>query len=172
MSAELTADPSDVVRNWDIIGDIAGYMITANISQLEKFSYVNLAGDSSNGNYKKYSYVITLTSRESQIRTFMQLLADAYKSNRMYVIKRFSMKKQEDQIQDIIDYASGIIGKEENARDNKENNVSADDSKNMQEKQTYFKETRNYPECIAGRSTLCQVTLVIDYVEATGNQLK
>ena len=172
MSAELTADPSDVVRNWDIIGDIAGYMITANISQLEKFSYVNLAGDSSNGNYKKYSYVITLTSRESQIRTFMQLLADAYKSNRMYVIKRFSMKKQEDQIQDIIDYASGIIGKEENARDNKENNVSADDSKNIQEKQTYFKETRNYPECIAGRSTLCQVTLVIDYVEATGNQLK
>ena len=165
----LTADPSDVVRSWDVIGDITDCIVTANISQLEKFSYVNLAGDSSNSNYKKYSYVITLVSRESQIRTLLQLLADSYKRNRMYVIKRFSMQKQEDQIQDIIDYASGIIGKEDN---NQSSNTSADDNKNLQSTPAYFKETGNYPECVAGRSTLCRVTLVVDYVETTGNQLK
>ena len=167
-TAILTADPADVVRNGEIIGDIAQRMVTANIDAVEKFSYVNLAGDSSNGNYKKYTYVITLISRESQVRTFMQLLADAYKVNRMYVVKRFSMQKQEDQIQDIIDYASGIIGKEDAAgKDN-----SGSDDKNVQNKPAFFKETKNYPECVAGRSTLCRVTLVIDYVEATGNQLK
>lgn len=169
-TAILTADPADVVRNWEIIGDIAQHMITANIDSLEKFSYVNLAGDSSNGNFKKYTYVITVISRESQVRTFMHLLTDAYKNNRMYVIKRFSMQKQEDQIQDIIDYASGIIGKDDIA-DNKDNSNS-EYGKNTQSKSAYFKETRNYPECIAGRSTLCRVTLVVDYVEATGKQLK
>ena len=171
-AAELTADPSDVVRNWDIISDLATNMVTANISQLEKLSYVNLAGDSSNGNYKKYSYIITFVSRESQIRTFMQLLADAYKHNRIYVIKRFSMQKQEDQIQDIIDYASGIIGKEDNSQGAKDGNVSADENKNMQAKPAYFKEKKSYPECVAGRSTICRATLVVDYVETTGNQLK
>ena len=169
-SSILTAEPSDVVRNWEIIGDIAQRIVNANIDSLEGFSYVNLAGDSSNGNYRKYTYIITLVSRESQVRAFMQLLADAYKDNRIYVIKRFSMQKQEDQIQDIIDYASGIIGKEE-AADNKDNSGSGD-NKNVQVKTAYFKETKNYPECVAGRSTLCRATLVIDYVEATGNQLK
>ena len=169
-SAMLTAEPSDVIRNWDIISDISRYMVTANIDQLEQFGYVDLAGNSSNGNYKKYSYVITLVSRESQIRTFMELLSEAYKNNRMYVIKRFSMQKQEDQIQDIIDYASGIIGKD-NQQVGKENEA-ADDSKNSQVKSVFFKESGNYPECVAGRSTFCRITLVVDYVETTGNQLK
>ena len=169
-TAILTADPADVVRNWEVIGYIARRLVAANIDSLEKFSYVNLAGDSGNGNYKKYTYIITMVSRESQVRTFMQLLADAYKDNRMYVIKRFSMQKQEDQIQDIIDYASGIIGKDD-ASANKDNS-GAGEGKTVQSRPAYFKETGSYPECVAGRSTLCRATLVIDYVEATGNQLK
>ena len=165
------ADPSDVIRNWDIIADLSQRLILANVDSLEKFNYVNLAGDSSNGNYKRYTYVITCVSRENQIRTLMQLISDACKDNRMYVVKRFSLQKQEDQIQDIIDFASGIIGKSENTQNNQDNsgNGERNNSANLT---AYFKETKNYPECVAGRSTLCRVTLVVDYVELTGNQLK
>lgn len=164
-------DPTDVIRNWSIIADLVQRMVTANIYSLEKLSYVNLAGDSSNSNYKKYTYVITFTSRESQIRTFLKLLSDACKENRMYVVKRFTMNKQEDQIQDIIDFASGIIGKENENKD--KDNSGSGDNKNVSNQVSYFIENKkNYPECVAGRSTLCQATLVIDYVELTGNQLK
>lgn len=165
------ADPSDVIRNWDIIADIAQRMVNANVDSLEKLSYVDLAGNSSNSNYKKYTYIITCISRENQIRTFMQLLTDACKENRMYVIKRLSIQKQEDQIQDIIDFASGIIGKPENTQDNKDNSNSGESS-GTNSLISHFIETKNYPECVAGRSTLCRVTLVVDYVELTGNQLK
>ena len=167
----ITAEPSDVIRNWEIIADIAKRMVSANIDSLEKFSYVNLAGDTSNGNYKKFSYVITIVSRESQIRNFMQLLADAYKDNRLYVIKRFSMQKQEDQIQDIIDYASGIIGKDDEGQENKEG-ASSEGGNKTQIRPAFFKEKKSYPECVAGRSTLCRVNLVVDYVELTEGKLK
>ena len=168
--ALLTANPADVIRHWEIVGDIAKRMVNANIDSLIDLSYINLAGDSSNENYKKFSYIITVVSREVEIREFLKQLNDSYKDHRIYVVKRFELKKQEDQIQIIIDKAQGVLDNRANNTDGNRNTGSGNmddvsDAGKTVDDGTVFVEKGAYPECVAGRSTFCRATIVVDYIE-------
>ena len=179
-SAPQNASAADIIRHWEIVGDIAKRLAAVKINSLEEFSYINLQGKESGGcNY--YTYNISVIGSMGKIRALLNNFANAYKDNRMYVVSRVTLKKQEDQVQDIIDVAQGILGdkgeeaaklavKEENAPENIDNN-------NQQQAKiiaqpTYFKETGNYPECVAGRSDLCTASIVLNYVVYNANILK
>ena len=150
------------------------------INSLEEFSYINLQGRESGGcNY--YTYTISVVGSMAKIRALLNNFANAYKDNRMYVVSRVTLKKQEDQVQDIIDVAQGILGdkgeeaaklavKAENTPENMDNGDQQQTKIIAQP--TYFKETGNYPECVAGRSDLCAVSIVLNYVVYNANILK
>ena len=175
------ADAADEIRHWDIISDIARRIVAAKINSVDEFSYVDLAGREEN-NCRYYTYTVAVSGSEKEIVDLVNRLSDAYKDNRMYVVKRFQIKKEEDQIQDIIDVAQGILkdSNEENGKLSVKNSngamnpdSAADNSgPKVTLQSSYFKEEGKYPECVAGRSDLCEASLVIEYVVFNGNVLK
>ena len=174
------ASAADIIRHWEIVGDIAKRLVAVKINSLEEFSYINLQGRESGGcNY--YTYTISVVGSMAKIRALLNNFANAYKDNRMYVVSRVTLKKQEDQVQDIIDVAQGILGDkgEEAAKlavkaENTPENMDNGDQQQAKiiAQPTYFKETGNYPECVAGRSDLCAVSIVLNYVVYNANILK
>ncbi len=175
------ADAADEIRHWDIISDIARRIVAAKINSVDEFSYVDLAGREEN-NCRYYTYTVAVSGSEKEIVDFMNRLSDAYKDNRLYVVKRFQIKKEEDQIQDIIDVAQGIL-KDTSEESGKLSVKSGNGAMNPDSatdnagpkvilQPSYFKEEGKYPECVAGRSDLCEASLVIEYVVFNGNVLK
>ena len=174
--AKVTAEPADVIRHWEIVADLAKRLLAAKVNSLEQLSYSNMTGRDAN-NCKFYTYTLGVGGSEKSIRELLNRLSAAYKENRVYVVRRFSMKKQEDQIQDIIDVAQGILSdKTEEASklavSGDSMNPGEGEKKVIVAPPTYFKEEGKYPECVAGRSDKCYATIILDYVVYSGNILK
>ncbi len=175
-AATASGDPADVIRHWEIVADLAKRILGSGVNSLEELSYSNMAGREESG-CKFYTYTVGVGGSEKAIRQLLNDLSSAYKDNRVYVVRRFSLKKQEDQIQDIIDVAQGTLN--ERAEDAaklavKEDSINTSDSekKVIVAPPTYFKEEGKYPECVAGRSDKCYATIIVDYVVYSGNILK
>lgn len=170
------SDPADVIRHWEIVADLGKRILGSGVNSLEELSYSNLAGREESG-CKFYTYTVGVGGSEKAIRQLLNDLSKAYKENRIYVVRRFSLKKQEDQIQDIIDVAQGILHDRVDDAAKlavKEDSLNTGDSekKVIVAPPTYFKEEGKYPECVAGRSDKCFATIVVDYVVYSGNILK
>ena len=174
-SDNATVEPSDVIRNWEIISDIAGRIISAQIDSVEDISYSNLAGREENG-CRFYTYSLAVTGSEEDIRNLLNLFNDAYKENRIYVMRNFSITKQEDQIQNIIDAAQGLHNTSEEAASMEvKGNSNADSEKQMKKALThdeYLKRNNTKYECVAGRSSACSANIILDYVVYSANILK
>lgn len=176
-SQQTASDPADVIRHWEIIADLAKRILASNVNSIEQLSYSNMVGREEN-NCKFYTYTLGVGGSEKSIRDLLNLLNSAYKENRVYVIRRLSIKKQEDQVQDIIDVAQGILtDKGEDAsklsvKDDSGNPGESAAAKVIVAPPNYFKEEGKYPECVAGRSDKCFATIILDYVVYSGNILK
>ena len=175
-AATGSSDPADVIRHWEIVADIAKRLQAAKVNSLEQLSYSNLTGRDAN-NCKFYTYTLGVGGSEKAIRELLNQLSAAYKENRVYVVRRFSMKKQEDQVQDIIDVAQGILS--EKTEDASKLAIATDgmkpgegEKKVIAAPPSFFKEEGKYPECVAGRSDKCYATIILDYVVYSGNILK
>ena len=171
-----SGDPADVIRHWEIVADLAKRLLAAKVNSLEQLSYSNLTGRDAN-NCKLYTYTLGVGGSEKAIRELLNQLSAAYKENRVYVVRRFSMKKQEDQVQDIIDVAQGILSEKTEeasklAVSNDGVNPGEGEKKVIVAPPSYFKEEGKYPECVAGRSDKCYATIILDYVVYSGNILK
>ena len=173
------AEPSDVIRNWEIICDLAQRMVKAKIDSVEEISYKDMVGREDSG-CRFYTYTVSLIGSEKELRTFLNLLNNAYTGNRVYVVRNIVWEKQEDQIQDIIDAAQGILGNQNEeaaklaSRGNDENVDfgGGNQAKQQQLQHNYYVEVDEYKECVAGRSNVCSATIVLDYVVYSGNILK
>ena len=178
-TATAETDPADVIRHWEIVSDLAQRIVKAKINSVEELSYKSLAGreeDRSSCKCRFYTYTLSVGGSEKEIRNLLNELNNAYKDHRVYVVRRFSIKKQEDQVQDIIDVAQGILGDvkgEENKLTVKNEGMNPDEGqKVIAPRPTYFKEEGKYPECVAGRTDMCYASIVLDYVMYSGNILK
>jgi len=174
------ADPADVIRHWEIVSDLAQRIVKAKINSVEELSYKDLAGreeDHSSCKCRFYTYTLSVGGGEKEIRNLLNELNNAYKDHRIYVVRRFSIKKQEDQVQDIIDVAQGILGTDKSGEAGKlavkNEGMNPDEGqKVIAARPTYFKEEGKYPECVAGRTDMCYASIVLDYVMYSGNILK
>ena len=171
-----SADPADVIRHWEIVADLAKRLQAAKVNSLEQLAYSNLTGRDAN-NCKFYTYTLGVGGSEKSIRELLNQLSAAYKENRVYVVRRFAMKKQEDQVQDIIDVAQGILSDKTEEVSNlavagEGVNPGESEKKVIAAPPSFFKEGGKYPECVAGRSDKCYATIILDYVVYSGNILK
>ena len=158
------ATKADEIRHWEIIADLTRRLCQAKVSSIEEITYSDLAGKE-NGSCSFYTYTLTVTGSEQSVRNLLNLLHNAYKEHRVYVVRNISVAKQEDQIQDIIDVANKRIGNtvEEN------NTLSTSDSTSGNQNKVavavdYYQEVDRYQECVAGRSNTVTATIVFDYV--------
>lgn len=192
---EVEIQPADVIRNWEIISDLAVRICNAKLKSVEDISYSNLVGREDGGCHF-YTYTLSVMGSEVAIREFLNQLNMAYKDNRVYVVRNLSISKQEDQVQDIIDVEQGILGNhgEETATlaargDNMNMGMNmpvpanvALGARSMQKEtsihSSYFneeeemKKSGNKAVCVAGRSNSCQATMTIDYVVYSADNLK
>jgi hypothetical protein len=182
---EKKIEPADVIRHWEIISNLAQHFVDSKIDSVEELSYKDLTGREDKG-CRIFTYSVSVVGSEKEVRTLFNSLSNAYKQHRVYLVRNLSIAKQEDQVQDIIDVAQGILGKknEESSTlkvqqgDNpmgfggmgmEGNNMGA---KQLAAQASYFKEEGKYPECVAGRSDIITASFVVDYVVYNGDTLK
>lgn len=79
-----------VVRNWDIIGDIAQRISRAGVKELTAFRKRSLAGEESNG-YQLYHFSFEVTGPIASIRKLIADIDNAYVSNRVYLVRSVSL---------------------------------------------------------------------------------
>lgn len=79
-----------VVRNWDIIGDIAQRISRSGVKELTAFRKRSLAGEESNG-YQLYHFSFEVTGPIAGIRKLIADIDNAYVSNRVYLVRSVSL---------------------------------------------------------------------------------
>lgn len=79
-----------VVRNWDIIGDIAQRISRSGVKELTAFRKRSLAGEESNG-YQLYHFSFEVTGPIASIRKLIADIDNAYVSNRVYLVRSVSL---------------------------------------------------------------------------------
>jgi len=171
-----------IMRSWEIMSDLVRRIAESKVESLEKLNLENLEGRRQD-DFTIFRYEIIVRGTPDSIRKLLNNLQNAYRDNRIYVIRNFSIQKLEDQAQDLMDMDEGLLAvpqaETEGALDLGEpSREGADGSSRTaaQEKgapaQSYFKETGNYGEVVTGRSQFCEADMVIDYVIYSAKEIK
>ncbi len=90
----------NIVRNWKVIGDLVTRLSKAGLDSLNSFKIRNLAGERV-GDYIIYHYTLSVTGDISDIRSFVKSLNDAYKENRIYVVRSAFLYADSDGAQNV-----------------------------------------------------------------------
>lgn len=166
---KATANKTDEIRHWDIVCDLSRRIVDAKVGTVEEMSYNDLAGKA-DGSCNVYTYTLSVTGSEESLRKLLNNLNKAYKDHRVYVVRNLSIHKQEDQIQDIIDFEKNRIGStiQSNQMTASDSGSSfagnSSDNNKVTVEEEFFKEEHKTNECIAGRSNVVSATMVLDYV--------
>lgn len=84
-----------IVENMTIIGDIFTRIAASGIKQVDSIARGPLEG-TVDGKFLRYRYTLEVTSETEQIFAFINNLADAFKSNRIYIIRNMTLEKTFD----------------------------------------------------------------------------
>lgn len=90
----------DIVKNWEVIGDLGYRIIKERIYSLNSFVIRNLAGEKV-GRYVIYHYTFSVTGDIARIRNLVKALNDAAKENRMYIVRSIYLYADRDGAQEI-----------------------------------------------------------------------
>ena len=179
----VAVDAAPVIRNWEIMSDLVRRIADSGVKALEQLSFESQSGRR-DGNFTVYRYEFTVRGTPQAIRSLLNALLEAYQENRVYVTRNFSIRKLEDQAQDLIDMAQGLLGApkaESEGSLDLADDVSGGGRRGggrtaAPEVQTqgagYFREKGVYGEIVTGRSELCEAVIVVDYVIYSANELK
>lgn len=91
---------ADVVKNWEVIGNLVLRIATEGLSSLNSFHIRNLAGEK-HGRYVIYHYTFSVTGEIAKIRALVKNLNDAAKENRMFIIRSIFLYADHDGAQEI-----------------------------------------------------------------------
>ena len=79
-----------VVRNWDIIGDLAQKISKSGVKELTAFRKRTLAGEESGG-YQLHHFSFEVIGSISNIRKLVKDIDNAFASNRVYLVRSVSL---------------------------------------------------------------------------------
>ena len=109
---------ADVVKNWEVIGDLVSRMAIEGISSLNSFVIRNLQGDKV-GRYVVYHYTFSVTGDIAKIRALTKNLNDAAHENRMYIVRSIFLYADRDGAQEIfLERQEEVRQKLEGSKDN------------------------------------------------------
>ena len=173
------ASPSAIIRNWEIMSDLARRIADSGVESLERLSYASPDGRQ-DGDCTYYRYEFMVHGTPQAIRKLLNGLEKAFGENRVYVVRNFSIRKLEDQVQDIIDMAQGLLvvpkseseGSLELGGENPGPRSGRGRIAVKPQTANYFREQNIYGEIVSGRSGLCEANIVVDYVIYSANELK
>lgn len=165
----LYEDIPYIMKHWVMMEDIVGRLVNADIRQIDSVSKLNgLAGEEDKG-FVKFRYSITVTGDMDSIRKFVNSLQEAYKENKIYIIKDISLDKISDEAKKITETKHTPATTRENpSRDQKDKTL-----KQLEEEERLpFNQRRSYGSPVLGVSKICKAVIEFDYVIYTGEELK
>lgn len=166
-----------IVKCWEIISDLGRRIADAKISQLDAFSKRALE-PRIDGDFRYYRFSFTVTGSIESIRSLIRILYHAYKDNRVYLIKKMSVKLIKDEAQTIRsasqrgdDKFSRLLGEEKKSSEELENEEAKKSimeyykkKRMQQEKGLQFNARADYGKVIIGNITDCIASFEVDYV--------
>ncbi|OGV39865.1 MAG: hypothetical protein A2020_15715 [Lentisphaerae bacterium GWF2_45_14] len=90
-----------ILRHWTVIDDLVKRIKASGISSFDNLTKLNGLNGEIDREFLKFRYSITVTGSQNSIRALVNSLMDAYKTNRVYIIKNITMEKRQDEIKEI-----------------------------------------------------------------------
>lgn len=164
-----------IVRHWKMIEDLVKRLKMARVNnkgnefKFDSISRVNeLMGTKQGKDFLVFKYSIELIGDLNVIRSFINNMQDAYKDNRVYVVKNVKLVKQVDNAKKIRD------GSDRMYLDNNEKKKF--DYRQMQEsavdKAEFERKMKELKKVVIGFNNLVKATIEFDYVIYIGDELK
>jgi len=100
-----------IIRHLQLFDDLFARMRQADVTQalsVERLSLNGIHGDEVSRDYLKFPYRVRIVAEMPKIREFVNLLQDAYKDNRVYVIRDISLQSVADEAVKINDKAKDL----------------------------------------------------------------
>ena len=159
-----------IIDSFLVVGDIVKRIANSNVKEILSLNRGNLMGNME-GKYTRYRFTIEVVSELVNLQRLVASLNDAYRNNRVYSIKNFSIEKLVDKAYDIttdkIEFQSGSkpAADAENLPPGALPEVKADSKKETIKKASvpYYRE-KGYGQPIVGALKKCKMVLEIDYI--------
>jgi hypothetical protein len=90
-----------ILRHYSLLEDIAYRMKAAGIKAINSLAKITLEGTENKG-FLRFSYKMQVVSSMDSIRALINSFQDAYKDNRVYIVRDFSLKKAVDETKSIV----------------------------------------------------------------------
>ena len=172
-----------IMRNWEIMSDLVRRIAESKVDSLDKLNMDNLEGRRQD-DFTIFRYEIVVQGTPEAIRKLLNKLTDAYRDNRVYVVRNFSIQKLEDQAQDLMDMEEGLLtvstGAAESSpdlgdgsgRNSAEESSRTASTERIATAQNFFREKGVYGEVVTGRNPFCEADIVVDYVIYSAKEVK
>lgn len=96
-----------IMRHWTVIDDLVRRIKASGVSSFDNLTKLNGLSGELDKEFLKFRYSITVTGSLDSIRFLVNSLMDAYKTNRVYIIKYMTLEKVFDEIKEISDSKDG-----------------------------------------------------------------
>ena len=94
-------------RSWEVIGDMVRRIADSGIDSIDDFAATTREGIEDSG-YRSLRFQFEVTGHLESIRKVCDILNDAWKDNRVYIIRLMNLEKLDDGAQGIIDAAQKL----------------------------------------------------------------
>ena len=94
-------------RSWEVIGDMVRRIADSGIDSIDDFAATTREGIEDSG-YRNLRFQFEVTGHLESIRKVCDILNDAWKDNRVYIIRLMNLEKLDDGAQGIIDAAQKL----------------------------------------------------------------
>lgn len=167
----LYEDIPFIMKHWIMLEDIVNRLVSADIRQIDSVNKLNgLNGDEDKG-FVKLRYSITISGDMDSIRKFVNSLQEAYKENKIYIIKDISLDKIADEAKKLTEARPTATVRENPSREHRDPKDKTAKAEEDEEKLP-FNQRKTYGAPILGVSKICKAVIEFDYVIYTGDELK
>lgn len=157
-----------IFKHWKLLEDLFKRIKTSNITHLEDLRRDNLLkGVTKNKQYQIFSYTLKVKGSLDAVRTLLNSMIDAYKTNKVYIIKSITLIANDE--------ATSILGSTATTTTNRSNRRKRPAARRglmTDVKTDKVKEKEQDSVAILGVSNAVTITIKFDYIIYIGKEIK
>jgi len=165
-----TEDVPGIIEITNVIGDVCTRCVDSGISRIDSITRGPLEG-TAEGKFVRYRVNFEVTGEMPTLRKLINSLSDAYKSNRVYVVRNMFLEQLKDPVPDFVNEGlptvRPVVVKEESIAEAEKAKEAAEKAKKPAKKIEFWQE-RNYGRAVLGGGSpiakQVKMTLEIDYI--------
>jgi hypothetical protein len=168
-----------ILRHWMMLNDLLKRIVNSGVKKINSISKLNGISGEYDEKYLKFRYSLTVTAKQEEIRAFVNELQNAYKDNRVYIIKDISMEKVFDGVKDLTEEHTripvpprgiipGVAPVPGAAPKTADSGILGDSDP---EKDLPYYQRKDYGKIVIGASKICKAVIEFEYVIYIGDEV-